>query len=621
MHQPPFDSAASRFLPTSRKECTARGWDELDVIVFSGDAYVDHPSFGAAVIARLCESFGLKVALVPQPNWRDDLRDFTKLGQPRLFFAVSGGAMDSMVNHYTASKRLRSDDAYTPGGTAGQRPDRAVTVYTRVLKQLFPTTPVMVGGIEASLRRLAHYDYWSDTVMPSILADSGADLLIHGMGEAPLSEILRLLKKGVPFSQMHTVRQTAWLSPSDPPPLKAVEDLKLPSFESCKSNLQDFNTAFRLFEEDSVAWEGQRLLQTHGSATLVVNPRFPQPDSTTLDSWYNLPFTRLPHPRYHGKGPIAAYEMIKHSITLHRGCYGACSFCAIAAHQGKQVTSRSHVSILREVESVKQMPDFHGVLSDIGGATANMYQSRGINLETCKVCRRPSCLHPAPCPNLGIDHGPLLALYESIRNTKGIKKAFVASGVRYDMLFNSKGQLTADGAAYAETLVRFHVSGRLKVAPEHADPAVLAAMRKPSFKLFEVFAKLFTDINQRHGMRQEIIPYFISSHPGSTLEGMATLAAQTRELCQDLEQVQEFTPTPMTLSSAMYYTGRNPYTNTAIAVARKTEDRKKQHLFFFWQRRENKPVIAGILAAIGRDDLAKALYGNHTKAPHGRRPA
>ena len=598
------------WLPTSRKELEMRGWDEVDVVLFSGDAYVDHPSFGAAVIGRIIESKGFSVAIVPQPNWRDDLRDFKKFGTPRLFFAISAGCMDSMVNHYTANLRRRSDDAYTPGGAAGFRPDYAMTTYSQIIKKLYPDTPLLIGGIEASLRRVAHYDYWSNSLKQSVLVDSGADLLVYGMGEKPLSEILSLLKKGVPFHKITSVPQTVYKIPrkENPQAHKSWKDYELHSYESCKRTRANYASNFKKIEEASNRWEAERLVQGNGDYKIVINPPYHTASTEEIDSLYDLPFTRLPHPRYTGKGPIPAYEMIKFSINIHRGCFGGCSFCTISAHQGKHVVSRSTESVLREVKRVTEMPDFKGYLSDIGGPSANMYQMRGKDLKICEQCKRPSCIYPVICSNLNVDYSPLIDLYKKVRQVEGIKKAFVGSGVRYDMLFDKSGNIPPARAEYAAELIRHHVSGRLKVAPEHTSEEVLKVMRKPSFEYFKKFKTFFDVVNRKFKLNQELIPYFISSHPGSTDSAMAELAIQMKELDFKLEQVQDFTPTPMTLSSAIFYSGVHPYTLEKVFTPLSQEMKIAQRRFFFWYKRENVADLKKTLSKIGRTDLINKLF-------------
>lgn len=561
------------FLPTTIKEVRALGWDSLDVILFTGDAYIDHPSFGAAVVGRLLEAEGLRVAIVPQPNWRDDLRDFTKLGAPRLFFGVTAGAMDSMVNHYTANLRLRSNDAYTPGGKAGFRPDRAVTVYTQILKRLYPHIPVVIGGIEASLRRLTHYDYWSNSLHRSILADSGADLLMYGMGERVVHEVAKAMRNGYNAKLLRKIRQVGFIA--DREYVDRLEDkIELHSFEECCRSHKAFGENFVTEEvQSNLLTPTAALVERVGDRYVVINP--PNTDITTeeLDHSFDLPYERAPHPRYRGKGDIPAWEMIKHSVNIHRGCFGGCSFCTISAHQGKFITSRSENSIMREVEAITRMPDFRGYLSDIGAPSANMYRMKGRDRALCAKCRRPSCLHPKMCPNLDNDHRPLLALYEKIRAVKGVKKAFVGSGIRYDLF---------DRSNYLETVIKHHTSGRLKVAPEHTEDRVLKLMRKPSFALFEQLNDDFRAVCRHEALNFQLIPYFISSHPGCTEQDMRSLAQKVLgKLHFNLEQVQDLTPTPMTLSSVMFYTGENPYTGERLYVARNQEDKKRQKSYFF----------------------------------------
>ncbi|MBQ2394522.1 MAG: YgiQ family radical SAM protein [Alistipes sp.] len=561
------------FLPTTIKEVRALGWDSLDVILFTGDAYIDHPSFGAAVVGRLLEAEGLRVAIVPQPNWRDDLRDFTKLGAPRLFFGVTAGAMDSMVNHYTANLRLRSNDAYTAGGKAGFRPDRTVTVYTQILKKLYPHIPVVIGGIEASLRRLTHYDYWSNSLHRSILLESGADLLMYGMGERVVREVAKAMRNGYNAKLLRKIRQVGFIA--DQEYVERIEDkIELHSFEECCHNQKAFGENFVTEETQSnLLTPTAALIERAGNDYVVINP--PNTDITTeeLDLSFDLPYERAPHPRYRGKGDIPAWEMIKHSINIHRGCFGGCAFCTISAHQGKFITSRSEKSILREVEAITHMPDFRGYLSDIGAPSANMFRMKGRDRSLCEKCRRPSCLHPKICPNLDNNHRPLLALYEKIRTVKGVKKAFVGSGIRYDLF---------DKSNYLETVIKHHTSGRLKVAPEHTEDKVLKLMRKPSFGLFERLNDEFRSVCRREGLNYQLIPYFISSHPGCTEQDMRALSQKVLgKLHFNLEQVQDLTPTPMTLSSVMFYTGENPYTGERLYVARNQEDKKRQKSYFF----------------------------------------
>ena len=592
------------WLPTTKKEVELRGWDELDVILFSGDAYVDHPSFGAAVIGRILEAEGLRVAIVPQPNWRDDLRDFKKLGRPRLFFGVSAGCMDSMVNKYTANKRLRSDDAYTPDARPDMRPEYPSIVYTQILKKLYPDVPVILGGIEASMRRLTHYDYWQDRVRPSILADSGADALIYGMGEKPVVELARRLKQQQPVSD---IPQLAYLAKEVFP---QEGDITLHSHEECLKDKKKQAANFRHIEEESNKYAASRILQTVGRQTVIVNPPYPPLTEAELDRSFDLPYTRLPHPKYKGKR-IPAYDMIKFSVNIHRGCFGGCAFCTISAHQGKFIVSRSKESILKEVKAVMELPDFKGYLSDLGGPSANMYKMRGRDESVCKKCKRPSCIHPKVCLNLNTDHSPLLDIYHAVDSLPGIKKSFIGSGVRYDLLLHQSNDVKTNRSTqeYTRELIARHVSGRLKVAPEHTSDRVLNIMRKPSFNQFGEFKKIFDRINREESLRQQLIPYFISSHPGCKEEDMAELAVITKRLDFHLEQVQDFTPTPMTVSTEAWYTGYHPYTLEPVFSAKTQREKLAQRQFFFWYKPEERRNIINELRRIGRQDLIEKLYG------------
>ncbi len=570
------------FLPTTKKEVEARGWDELDVIIFSGDAYIDHPSFGPAVIGRILEAEGYRVAIVPQPNWRDDLRDFTKLGKPRLFFAVSAGAMDSMVNHYTANLRLRSNDAYTAGGKAGFRPDRTVDTYTKILKKLYPHTPVVVGGIEASLRRLTHYDYWSDKLRESILVTSGADLLVYGMGDKVIREVAKAMRNGFNMKLLRGLRQVGFIADREyVERLYNGKTIVLNSFEECQHDSRKYGDNFCQMETLSNMMQcDTTLVERVGESYVVITPPHERLTTEELDHSFDLPYERAPHPRYRGKGDIPAWEMIKHSINIHRGCFGGCSFCTISAHQGKFISSRSERSILEEVRRMTEMPSFKGNISDVGAPSANMYRMQGKNEELCKRCKRPSCLHPKLCPNMNNDHRPLLDLYRKISAVKGVKRAYIGSGIRYDLF---------DDSPYFETVVKNHTSGRLKVAPEHTEEHVLRLMRKPSFALFEKINSEFKRICRREGINYQIIPYFISSHPGCTEADMKALAGKVLgNLHFNLEQVQDLTPTPMTLSSVMFYTGENPYTGEKVFVARSQDDKRRQKSYFFSEDGEAK---------------------------------
>lgn len=600
---------SSEWLPTSAKEVEALGWDYIDVIIFSGDAYVDHPSFGAAVIGRTLQAHGLRVTIVPQPNWRDDLRDFKKLGRPRLFFGVSAGAMDSMVNHYTAARRKRSDDAYTPDGRAGMRPDYPTIVYSQILKQLYPDVPVIAGGIEASLRRVSHYDYWQDRLRPSILVDAPVDMIVYGMGEIPVTQIADRLAAGESLSSLTDIPQTALLLPADVTPAPDNDNIILASFETCLRDKRSQATNFKHVEQQSNRMHGATIWQPHGNKTVKINPMLPPMSTKEIDASFDLPYTRLPHPRYRNK-TIPAWEMIKHSVNLHRGCFGGCAFCTISAHQGKFIASRSKESILREVKQVTRMADFKGYISDLGGPSANMYRMGGRDLSVCEKCMRPSCLHPKPCPNLNNDHAPLLDIYKAVDSLPEVKKSFIGSGVRYDLSMHESGneQIDRTNRRYNEELITRHVSGRLKVAPEHTIDHVLDIMRKPSFKQFYEFKKIFDRINRTQGLKQQLIPYFISSHPGCHEIDMAELAAETRDLNMHLEQVQDFTPTPMTVATEIYYTGYHPYTGEKVYCATRPEEKQSQRRFFFWYDPAYRADITRALQRLHRPDIIRKLF-------------
>ena len=564
--------------PTSLKEVQKLGWDYIDVIFFTGDAFVDHPSFGTACISRWLQKNGYRVAIVPQPNWRDDLRDFRKLGAPRLYFAVNSGAMDSMVNHYTAAKRLRHDDAYTPEGRAGARPDYAVTVYTRILKQLWPGTPVVIGGVEASLRRLTHYDYWQDTLMPSILVESGADWLCYGMGERTMLEFTRAMEKGWSTRQIESIPQLAFYRTGKP--REAEGTLILHSFEECRASKKAFAENFHQVETHANLLHPSTIVESCGNGYVQVNPPCPPATQEEMDSFWDLPFTKLPHPRYKGKR-IPAYDMIKDSIITHRGCFGGCNFCTIAAHQGKFIQSRSEESILAEVRKLAAMPEFHGNISDLGAPTANMYGMHGKDTSLCAKCPRKSCLHPSPCRNLDRSHARVLELYRRVDAVKGVKHSYIGSGVRYDLFLNENGFIDETGKPYLRTLMLDHTSGRLKVAPEHTEDKVLDYMAKPSFRLFERLRKEFDSINREEGRHTELVPYFISSHPGCTMADMQKLASHPCLKGIWVEQVQDFTPTPMTTSSVMYWTGLDPRTMKPVFVERDSDRKRAQKSQFF----------------------------------------
>ena len=596
------------FLPTTKKELELRGWDEVDVILFSGDAYVDHPSFGAAVIGRTLEAAAYRVAIVPQPDWHGDYRDFKKLGRPRLFFGISPGCMDSMVNKYTANRRLRSEDAYSPDGRHDLRPEYPTIVYTRILKELFPDVPVVLGGIEASLRRLTHYDYWQEKLRPSILVDSGADLLIYGMGEKPIVELARRTP-----GEWRDVPQTVYLADNIE---ITKDDIVLHSHEECLRDKRAQAENFRHIEEQSNMMHAQRIIQRIGTRSVVVNPPYPPMTTAELDASFDLPYTRQPHPKYKGKR-IPAYDMIKHSVNIHRGCFGGCAFCTISAHQGKFIACRSKESILREVRQVIEMPDFKGYLSDLGGPSANMYGMHGRNLNACEKCRRPSCIHPQICPNLDTNHSKLLDIYHAVDALPGIKRSFIGSGVRYDLLLYRSKDEAANQAAqqYTRELITRHVSGRLKVAPEHTSDNVLRLMRKPSFQQFYEFKRIFDRINREEGLNQQIIPYFISSHPGCHEADMAELAVITKQLDFHLEQVQDFTPTPMTNATETWYTGYDPYTLEQVFSAKTPREKLAQRQYFFWYKPEERRSIEQSLRRIGRPDLIARLYNGIQPAP------
>ena len=610
----------NKWLPTTKKEIESRGWDSVDVIFFTGDAYVDHPSFGAAVIGRILEAEGLKVAIVPQPNWQDDLRDFKKLGKPNLYFAVTAGNMDSMVNHYTANKRKRSNDAYTPGGNAGQRPDYAATVYCNILKDLYPDVPLVVGGIEASLRRVTHYDYWSDKLKPSILADSRADMLFYGMGEKSILEYTELIRKGVDYKKITNIPQTAFLVSKEEQYAtnKKWNSMKLYSYEECLEDKKKYAQNFMHIEEESNKVEANVLIQEVGNQQVIINPPWPPLEEKEIDRFYDLPFTRLPHPRYKNKEEIPAYNMIRHSVNIHRGCFGGCTFCTISAHQGKFIASRSEESILKEVDKLVLMPDFKGYISDLGGPSANMYKMKGIHEEICRKCKRPSCVYPDVCKNLNVDHKPMLDLYKKVRQHPDVKKAFIGSGIRYDMILKetSDPQVNKNNMEYLREVIKHHVSGRLKVAPEHTSDQVLDLMRKPSFKLFHKLKRVFDEINKEEGLNQQLIPYFISSHPGCENVDMANLAVETKSLDFKLEQIQDFTPTPMTLATVIYYTGYHPYTMQKVFTPKSQKEKLAQRKYFFWYQRENQQEIKSELLRLNRKDLIDGLFGSTKKEEH-----
>ena len=599
------------WLPITKKETDLRGWSEVDVVIITGDAYVDHPAFGAAVIGRVLEHHGYKVALIPQPNWRDDLRDFKKFGKPRLFFGISAGAMDSMVNHYTANKRLRSNDAYTPGGEAGFRPDYATITYSNILKKLYPDTPVVIGGIEASLRRVTHYDYWADELKPSIMLDSKADLGVYGMGELGIVEIAKALDEGKKIEEITNVPQTFFLKKKSQKVSSGWNDLRLASHEECLKDKKTYASNFKDVEIESNKKKANRLLQDVGDYTLYINPPYPTMTESQIDASFDLPYTRLPHPKYAKRGVIPAYEMIRHSVNIHRGCFGGCAFCTISAHQGKFVASRSKASIMKEVKQVTEMEDFKGYISDLGGPSANMYRMKGKDESLCEKCVRPTCIQPNICKNLDTNHHPLIELYKEVDKIPAVKKATIGSGIRYDLFLTNEdpsGKLGYD--EYFEQLMKRHVSGRLKVAPEHSSDEVLRLMRKPSFNLFVKLKKKFDKVNEKHRLNQQLIPYFISSHPACTLVDMAELAVKTKELGYRLEQVQDFTPTPMTLATEIYYSGYDPYSLKPVFVAKTKQEKLDQQRFFFWYKPENRQYVKNALRKIGKALWIDKLFRN-----------
>ena len=601
------------WLPTTAKEVKLRGWDAPDIILFTGDAYVDHPSFGAAVIGRVLEADGYRVAIVPQPNWQDDLRDFKKLGIPNLYFAVTAGNMDSMVNHYTANRRKRSNDAYTPGGQTDKRPDYAATVYCNILKKLYPDIPVILGGIEGSLRRVTHYDYWQNELHPSILVDSKADFLFYGMGEKSILDFTRLVQRGVHPDTLTNIPQTAFLRNTDEiyATRKKWTTIELNSHEECLADKKKFAMNFRHIEEESNKVEASKIIQAIGNRQVIVNPPWPPLNEKEIDHYYDLPYTRLPHPRYHNKGTIPAYEMIRDSINIHRGCFGGCTFCTISAHQGKFISSRSQKSIMKELDKVTGMPDFKGYISDLGGPSANMYQMKGIHEEICNKCKRPSCVFPSICRNLNTNPEPMLDLYRKVRQNPKVKKAFIGSGIRYDLILHETGdkQINQMNRTYLREVIKHHVSGRLKVAPEHTSDDVLNIMRKPSFQLFHQLNRIFNQINKEEGLNQQLIPYFISSHPGCHNEDMANLAAETKQLNFKLEQVQDFTPTPMTLATVIFYSGYHPYTMGKIFTPKSKKEKLDQRKFFFWYKKEYRQQIKTELNRLNRKDLLDKIMG------------
>lgn len=581
---------APKPLPMSLEEMHERGWDEADIVFVTGDAYIDHPSFAMAILGRVLEAAGFRVAILSQPDWRsaDPWKTF---GRPRLFFAISAGNMDSMINHYTASKKVRNSDAYSPGGRIGLRPDRATLSYCQRAREAYKGVPIIAGGVEASLRRLAHYDYWSEKVRKSILLDCKADLLVYGMGEDSIVEIAKRIDKGEPLTNLRDMRGVAYaLGASETPP---ADCLVLPSYEEVCADKPTFAEATRMIHNETNPYNARRLLQYHDRQAIVANPPPLPVSEKVMDRIYGLPYTRRPHPRY--TEPIPAFEMIKDSITIMRGCFGGCTFCSITAHQGRIIQSRSKESILSEIETMGADPSFKGTISDIGGPTANMYQMKCSKPEVEAVCRRQSCVHPTICKLLGTDHAPLVDLLREARQTDGIKKVLVASGIRMDL-----ARLSPE---YMKDLVQHHVGGHLKVAPEHVDPYVLDKMRKPSTDDFEKFAQVFDSESKKAGKKQYIIPYYIASHPGSDLDAMIALAVFLKQSGYRPDQVQDFIPAPFDVATAMYYTGIDPFTRKPVYVAQHLRDRKLQRALLQYFKPENYFEVRQALEKAGRQDL------------------
>jgi len=591
---------AADFLPTTAEEIRARGWDQADVVFVSGDAYVDHPSFAAAILGRALEAAGYRVAILPQPDWRS-ADAWRALGRPRLFYAVSAGNMDSMINHYTASRRKRNDDAYSPGGRIGLRPDRPTPIYAQRCREAFPGVPVVIGGVEASLRRIAHYDYWTDTVRPSMLVSSKADLLVYGMGERPIVEIARRLDGGDAVASLRDMRGVAYLlGRKETLPPRRFDDaacdnrtVELPSFEAIRSDMDAFARMTALHHHETNPLNARRVVQWHGDRLLVQNPPTLPLDERGMDAAYDLPYQRRPHPRY--TEPIPAFDMIKDSVTIMRGCFGGCTFCSITMHQGRIMQSRSRRSILAEVEQIAEAPDFKGTISDVGGPTANMYKMRCTRPEVEARCRRQSCIHPTICPLLGTDHAPTTELLRATRAVPGVKHVRVSSGIRMD-LANLDDE-------YVDELVRHHVGGHLKVAPEHVSDTVLSAMKKPPQRSFEVFQEKFRTASKRAGKEQYLVPYFIASHPASTIDEMILLATFLKQNGYRPRQVQDFIPAPMDVATCMYFTGMDPFTRKPVEVVRKLKDRKAQRALMQYFHPANYFVVRRALLDAGRADL------------------
>ena len=608
-----MNKTTNRFIPCSRAEMQQCGWEELDVLFITGDAYIDHPSFGTALLARLLEDKGFRVGIIAQPDWRD-AEAFKVMGRPRLFAAISAGAMDSMVNHYTAAKKVRNNDAYTPGGRSGARPNRAVIAYTAAVKGAFKGLPTVIGGIEASLRRLAHFDYWDNQVRRSVLVDSKADLLLYGMAEAAITELAERMQGGEAIEQITDLRGTAYIANQAP-----QASLDLPAFEDVSCRTTAYNRAFKLAADQANPFSGKTLAQPHGNRLVVVNPPAMPLDTAQLDHIYALPFIKRPHPMY--KEPIPAYEQIRFSITSHRGCCGGCAFCAITHHQGKTIQSRSVGSIENELHRLAEHPEFRGTVTDVGGPTANMYGMYCSNPQAQAACRRESCLYPEICKHLHTADSKAVALLRKLRSNPAVKHLFVASGIRFDLL-NRQPDYFAD-------LVRHHVGGLLKVAPESSSPKVTKVMRKPGPEVFRQFLGNFREKSRKLGKNQAIIPYFISAHPGCTVNDMIDVALFLKENHLRVEQVQEFTPTPGSLATCIYHTGSDPYTGEAVHVPRNTKERRLQKALLLWHLPEHRKDVITALRECHREELiselttpgSKPSYKSDNKAPRQKRRA
>ncbi len=593
------------FLPITKDEAVKRGWDELDIIFVTGDAYIDHPSFGVPLLARFLEARGFRVGIIPQPDWRTK-DPFMALGRPRLFFAVSAGAMDSMVAHYTPARKLRHDDAYTPGNRHGARPNRATIIYTSRLKEAYKDVPVVIGGIEASLRRFAHYDFWEDKVRRSILFDAKADLLVFGMGEMPLLELAERLARGEPFHEIADVRGTAFIGRGG---VETRPHVELPSYEDVAADKLQYAAAFRMMAGEENPYCAKALTQRHGRRRLFCNPPSLPLSTIELDALYLLPFMKAPHPSY--SSPILAYEQIRASITTHRGCFGGCAFCAITHHQGKIIQSRSSASVIGEIGRLTKEPWFRGSISDVGGPTANMYALGCGSADREKRCRRGSCLYPALCPHLLMDDLKAAELLKSARGVAGVKHVAVSSGVRFDILERQP--------RYFAALLSHHVGGLLKVAPEHAVDRVLACMRKPVRNAFEEFLGRFRSESRRLGKRQAVVPYLMSGHPGCTLDDMVELALFLKRIGLKVEQVQDFTPTPGTLATCMYYSGVDPFTGSEVHVARSDREKRLQKALLLSHIPTERRNVMEALAACKREGAAGQLFGESAGAANSKR--